>query len=194
MPAAIFVIPYADLMFAIIRRARAGKPLMAADRQHLHHRVLNIGHSYRQSVLIMYLWAALFSVTVVSLSVVRTRLVVFEAATLVAVLTLLPVTTPRLRPWRLLARRRPARPGAPPGAALAATRGTALAAPVTAVPAAAPATAAPVHCPGNRRSGNRRSGNRRSGNRRPVHRRPAAPRRPPARCRYRGFLRADRPA
>src|SRR5580692_6395328 len=57
VPAAIFVIPYADLMFAVIRRTRAGKPLMAADRQHLHHRVLNIGHSYRQSVLIMYLWA-----------------------------------------------------------------------------------------------------------------------------------------
>ncbi len=104
VPAAIFVIPYADLMFAIIRRTRAGKPLMAADRQHLHHRVLNIGHSYRQSVLIMYLWAALFSVTVVSLSVVRSRLVVLEAATAVAVLTLLPVTMPRLRPWRLLGR------------------------------------------------------------------------------------------
>ena len=101
VPAAIFVIPYADLMFAIIRRTRTGKPLMAADRQHLHHRVLNIGHSYRQSVLIMYLWAALFSVTVVSLSVVRTRLVVFVVATAVAVLTLLPVTMPRLRPWRL---------------------------------------------------------------------------------------------
>src|SRR6202522_4009615 len=61
VPAAIFIIPYADLMFAIIRRTKAGKPLMAADQQHLHHRVLNIGHSYRQSVLIMYLWAALFS-------------------------------------------------------------------------------------------------------------------------------------
>src|SRR5580658_5330671 len=81
VPAAIFVIPYADLMFAVIRRTKAGKPVMAADRQHLHHRVLNIGHSYRQSVLIMYLWAALFSVTVVSLSVVRTRLVVFVVAT-----------------------------------------------------------------------------------------------------------------
>ena len=105
MPAAIFIIPYADLMFAIIRRTRAGKPLMAADRQHLHHRVLNIGHSYRQSVLIMYLWAALFSVTVVSLSVVRTRLVVFVVATAIAVLALLPVTMPRLRPWRARARR-----------------------------------------------------------------------------------------
>jgi UDP-GlcNAc:undecaprenyl-phosphate GlcNAc-1-phosphate transferase len=122
VPAAIFVIPYADLMFAIIRRTRAGQPLMAADREHLHHRVLNIGHSYRQSVLIMYLWAALFSVTVVSLSVVRTRLVVFVVATAVAVLTLLPVTMPSLRPWRML-RRGPAIPAvARAGAAAAAAR------------------------------------------------------------------------
>src|ERR1700684_196864 len=77
VPAAIFAIPYADLMFAIIRQPRGGKPLMAADRQHLHHRLLNIGHSYRQSVLLMYLWAALFSVTVVSLALVRSPSVVF---------------------------------------------------------------------------------------------------------------------
>src|ERR1700732_818043 len=104
VPAAIFVIPYADLMFAIIRRTPAGKPLMAADRPQLHPRALNTGHSYRQSVLIMYLWAALFSVTVVSLSVVRSPSIVFAAATLVAVLALLPVTMPRLRPWRVRAR------------------------------------------------------------------------------------------
>src|SRR6202050_4832582 len=100
VPAAIFIIPYADLMFAIIRRTKAGKPVMAADRQHLHHRVLNIGHSYRQSVLIMYLWAGLFSAAVVSLSVVHTRLVVFVVASAGAVLALLPVTMPSLRPWR----------------------------------------------------------------------------------------------
>jgi len=124
VPAAIFVIPYADLMFAIIRRTRAGQPLMAPDKQHLHHRVLSIGHSYRQSVLIMYLWAALFSVTVVSLSVVRTRLVVFVVATAVAVLTLLPVTMPRLRPWRLVRQRQAITATARRGAAPAAHRGT----------------------------------------------------------------------
>jgi len=111
MTAAIFVIPYTDLMFAIIRRTRAGQPIMVADRQHLHHRLLNIGHSYRQSVLIMYLWAALFSGTVVALSVVRSPSFVFVAATVVAVLTLLPVTMPRLRPWRA---RKPAPPPATP--------------------------------------------------------------------------------
>ena len=138
VPAAIFIIPYADLMFAVIRRTKAGKPVMAADRQHLHHRVLNIGHSYRQSVLIMYLWAALFSVTVVSLSVVRTRLVVFEAATAVAVLTLLPVTMPSLRPWRLLARHR-SPPTPAPGASTPAS---------TPAPASTPGAPAPASTPG----------------------------------------------
>src|SRR3984893_13199313 len=109
VPAAIFIIPYADLMFAVIRRTRAGKPLMAADRQHLHHRLLNIGHSYRQSVLLMYLWAALFSVAVVSLSIARIPSVAFAAATVVAVLALLPATMPSLRPWRSAARNSAAR-------------------------------------------------------------------------------------
>ena len=127
VPAAIFVIPYADLMFAIIRRTRAGKPLMVADRQHLHHRLMNIGHSYRKSVLLMYLWAALFSVAVVSLSLVRSPLIVFAAATLVAVLALLAATMPRLRPWRALARRK--------AALAAASRAAAAAVPVA--PAAA---------------------------------------------------------
>src|SRR5579859_1315475 len=150
VPAAIFVIPYADLMFAIIRRSRAGKPLMAADRQHLHHRVLNIGHSYRQSVLIMYLWAALFSVAVVSLSVVRTRLVVFVVATAVAVLTLLPVTMPRLRPWRLFRRNSAIPAVARHGtAAVAAHRAT--------VPAGSRHTAAAARR-GTRRSGPRPPG------------------------------------
>ena len=144
VPAAIFVIPYADLMFAIIRRTRAGKPLMAADRQHLHHRVLNIGHSYRQSVLIMYLWAALFSVTVVSLSVVRSRLVVLEAATAVAVLTLLPVTMPRLRPWRLLGRGQAIPAVSRPGTAAApARRPPVAAAPSAAAPSPPPALPVP---------------------------------------------------
>ena len=145
VPAAIFIIPYTDLMFAIVRRIRAGRPVMAPDRLHLHHRLLSIGHSYRQSVLIMYLWAALFSVTVVSLSVVRTRLVVLEAATIIAVLALLPVTMPRLRPWHSAPARRPvsapaharaeaARAGrsprdAPPLPPRARTQGPALAGP-----------------------------------------------------------------
>ena len=101
LPAAILVIPYADLLLAVVRRTKAGMSPFAADKKHLHHRLLKIGHSHRQSVLIMYLWAALFAGGVVSLSLVRTDLIVLVAVTLAAVLALVAVTMPTLRPNRL---------------------------------------------------------------------------------------------
>jgi UDP-GlcNAc:undecaprenyl-phosphate GlcNAc-1-phosphate transferase len=100
LPVAILVIPYADLLLAVIRRTAAGKSPFAPDRQHLHHQLLNMGHSHRQSVLLMYLWAALFSGTVVGLSVVRTGLVWLAVVTVAALSALLLATVPQLRPWR----------------------------------------------------------------------------------------------
>ncbi len=99
LPAAILVIPYADLLLAVVRRTRAGMSLFAPDRKHLHHRLLDIGHSHRSSVLIMYLWATLFSGTVVGLSITKTPLFVFAVATAAAVLALLLMSMPRLRWW-----------------------------------------------------------------------------------------------
>ena len=90
----------------------------------------------------MYLWAALFSVAVVSLSIVRSPSVVFLAATLVAVLALLPATMPRLRPWRS-AGSMPAPPAKVAVANVPAARP--LAAPLSAaLPPAATPSAAPV--------------------------------------------------
>jgi UDP-GlcNAc:undecaprenyl-phosphate GlcNAc-1-phosphate transferase len=106
LPAAIFLIPYTDLLLAVVRRTRAGTSVFQADKKHLHHRLMSIGHSQRKSVLIMYLWAALFAVAVVSLSVVQTPLVVLAVATGVGMLVLLMVTVPWLRP-RLPGRRPP---------------------------------------------------------------------------------------
>src|SRR5215469_9483628 len=54
LPVAILIIPYADLLLAVLRRTLAGKSPFAADRKHLHHRMQNLGHSHRQSVLLMY--------------------------------------------------------------------------------------------------------------------------------------------
>src|SRR5215472_15708798 len=99
VPAAILLIPYADQLMAVVRRTRAGKSVFAPDKKHLQHRLLAIGHSHRTSVLIMYLWAALFSGTVILLSIVRTPLYVLAIVTVIAVLLLLLVTMPRLRPW-----------------------------------------------------------------------------------------------
>jgi UDP-GlcNAc:undecaprenyl-phosphate GlcNAc-1-phosphate transferase len=100
LTAAILIIPYADLLLAVIRRTRAGKSPFAADGKHLHHRLLNMGHSHRQSVLLMYLWAAMFSGTVVGLSLVRIPLIWLALATVGVMALLLLATMPRLRPWR----------------------------------------------------------------------------------------------
>ncbi len=61
LPIAILVVPFADLVLAVIRRTRAGRSPFAPDKQHLHHRLLEIGHSHRRAVLIMWLWAGLIA-------------------------------------------------------------------------------------------------------------------------------------
>jgi UDP-GlcNAc:undecaprenyl-phosphate GlcNAc-1-phosphate transferase len=113
LPAAIMLIPYADLLMAVIRRARKGMSPFAPDRKHLHHRMLDIGHSHRTSVLIMYLWAALFAGSVVWLSIAQTPLFVLVIVTVGAMLALLFVSMPRLRPWARAA----VQPATGPGAA-----------------------------------------------------------------------------
>jgi UDP-GlcNAc:undecaprenyl-phosphate/decaprenyl-phosphate GlcNAc-1-phosphate transferase len=138
VPAAIFIIPYADLLFAVVRRTRAGRSPFAPDKKHLQHRLLNIGHSHRKSVLLMYLWAALFAGTVVSLSVVQTKLPVLAGATAAGVVVLLLVSVPGLRPHRRTH---------PPAAAAAAAAPAAAPAPATAPPrgpTVGPEPAAPV--------------------------------------------------
>jgi len=100
LPIAILIIPYRDLLLAVIRRTKAGKSPFVADGLHLHHRLLHMGHSHRQSVLLMYLWAVLFTGTVVGLSLVRIGLIWLALATVAAIAVLLAATMPRLRPWQ----------------------------------------------------------------------------------------------
>src|SRR5215831_3245857 len=156
LPAAIMLIPYADLLMAVIRRTRKGMSPFAPDRKHLHHRMLDIGHSHRTSVLIMYLWAALFAGSVVWLSIAQTPLLVLVIVTVGAILALLFVSMPRLRPW--------ARPAAQPAAGPAAGEGAAVsaaasptgaharrpAARASARPDPTPAPPAPAHRPPGR--------------------------------------------
>jgi UDP-GlcNAc:undecaprenyl-phosphate/decaprenyl-phosphate GlcNAc-1-phosphate transferase len=68
LPITLLVVPIADLVLAVIRRTRAGRSPMAPDKQHLHHRLLEIGHSQRRAVLIMWMWAALVAGSTVVIS------------------------------------------------------------------------------------------------------------------------------
>jgi UDP-GlcNAc:undecaprenyl-phosphate GlcNAc-1-phosphate transferase len=61
LPVSLLMVPVADLVLAVVRRTRAGRSPFAPDKQHLHHRLLEIGHSQRRAVLIMWLWAGLVS-------------------------------------------------------------------------------------------------------------------------------------
>ncbi|UAL28472.1 undecaprenyl/decaprenyl-phosphate alpha-N-acetylglucosaminyl 1-phosphate transferase [Nocardioides rotundus] len=69
LPISILIVPLADLVLAVVRRTRAGRSPFAPDKQHLHHRMLEIGHSHRRAVLIMWAWAGMigFGIVLVSL-------------------------------------------------------------------------------------------------------------------------------
>ena len=62
LPFAVLAVPLVDLLLAVVRRTRARRSPFAPDKQHLHHRLLEIGHSQRQAVLVMYLWASALAV------------------------------------------------------------------------------------------------------------------------------------
>ncbi|MGH3705933.1 MAG: MraY family glycosyltransferase, partial [Agromyces sp.] len=62
LPFAVLVIPLLDFGLAVMRRLRAGKSPFSADRKHLHHRLLDMGHSHLHAVLILYGWTAVASV------------------------------------------------------------------------------------------------------------------------------------
>jgi UDP-GlcNAc:undecaprenyl-phosphate GlcNAc-1-phosphate transferase len=61
LPVSILVVPLADLVLAVVRRTRRGQAFYQPDKEHLHHRLLEIGHSQRRAVLIMWLWAGLIA-------------------------------------------------------------------------------------------------------------------------------------
>ncbi|MEU4044279.1 MraY family glycosyltransferase [Streptomyces antibioticus] len=103
MPLTIIAIPAADLILAIVRRTWRGQSPFAADRGHLHHRLLEIGHSHSRAVLIMYFWSGLIAFGTLAYSVNAGAMwivlgVVFLSA-LGLVLLLLPRFTPRAPRW-----------------------------------------------------------------------------------------------
>jgi UDP-GlcNAc:undecaprenyl-phosphate GlcNAc-1-phosphate transferase len=61
IPMFILGVPILDTLFAIIRRARGRQGVATADKGHLHHRLMNLGHGQRRSVLILWLWTAILS-------------------------------------------------------------------------------------------------------------------------------------
>ena len=61
IPLVILGVPVIDTLFAIIRRARSRTGISNADKGHLHHRLMALGHGHRRSVFILWTWTALLS-------------------------------------------------------------------------------------------------------------------------------------
>ena len=61
IPVLILGVPIFDMGFAIVRRVSSRKSFAAADKGHLHHRLMNLGHGHRRSVVILWGWTALLS-------------------------------------------------------------------------------------------------------------------------------------
>jgi UDP-GlcNAc:undecaprenyl-phosphate/decaprenyl-phosphate GlcNAc-1-phosphate transferase len=64
IPLFILGVPILDTLFAIVRRATRRRGLATADKEHLHHRLMRLGHGQRRSVIILWLWTAILSVFV----------------------------------------------------------------------------------------------------------------------------------
>ena len=64
IPLVILGVPIIDTAFSIVRRARRGSNVTVADKDHLHHRLMRLGHGQRRSVLILWTWTVLLSAIV----------------------------------------------------------------------------------------------------------------------------------
>jgi len=96
IPLLILGLPLFDTIFAIIRRAWNHKPIMGADRGHLHHRLLDSGFSQKQTVAILYIIASILGISAV---------LVLERGAYVACMLILIAVSVAFGLYKLLRRR-----------------------------------------------------------------------------------------
>lgn len=101
LPIAVLAVPLADFTLAVFRRLLAGKSPFEADRRHLHHRLLDMGHSPLQAVMIFYLWTTMVSLACLLVFVTQSffwpAVVVIAGGVVCTVITLTPLV--RVRNW-----------------------------------------------------------------------------------------------
>lgn len=96
IPLSVLLIPIVDALLAIVRRARKRRSIFNADKEHLHHRLMDLGHGHRQAVIVMYAWSALAAGAGLAFSFLDRADVVFAlpiAVGAIVLYTLFPVLT-----------------------------------------------------------------------------------------------------
>jgi len=97
IPLFILGVPILDMIFAIVRRTVGRQGLATADKGHLHHRLVDLGHGQRRSVLILWLWTALLSGFVLYPIFTDARTALIPIGTLAIALSLYTVLHPEVR-------------------------------------------------------------------------------------------------
>jgi len=98
LPFAVLALPLFDLGLAVVRRTRRGQMFWQPDKMHLHHKMLQLGHSHASAVLILYVWTATFAFGVAVMAFVPFSYGLLAgtlAVGLAAVLTFGPLRRPR---------------------------------------------------------------------------------------------------
>ncbi|WP_313757435.1 MraY family glycosyltransferase [Tissierella sp.] len=90
-PILILSVPIFDTTFAIFRRLLNGQSISAADKGHLHHRLLNRGYSQKKSVLILYGISASFGLFAILVSKANSRQAVYLSILLLAASVLVAI-------------------------------------------------------------------------------------------------------
>jgi UDP-GlcNAc:undecaprenyl-phosphate/decaprenyl-phosphate GlcNAc-1-phosphate transferase len=91
---AVLFVPALDMLLAIVRRTRAGRSPFSPDKMHLHHRLLQIGHSHRRVVLLIYLWVGIVAFGAASTIFVDPRYtgaVMLAAIVVAGIVTVIPL-------------------------------------------------------------------------------------------------------
>lgn len=100
VPFLVLFVPLLDVGLAVLRRTRRRQSLGTPDKEHLHHLLMDLGHSHRRAVLLMYLWSALLSGSGLAVGLINGRfavaMVLVGAAGLFLV-TFLPLVMGRRR-------------------------------------------------------------------------------------------------
>lgn len=61
IPVVSFGLPILETSLSVIRRVISGRPVFTADREHIHHKLLQLGFSHRQVVIVLYAVSAMFA-------------------------------------------------------------------------------------------------------------------------------------
>jgi UDP-GlcNAc:undecaprenyl-phosphate/decaprenyl-phosphate GlcNAc-1-phosphate transferase len=75
VPLLVLGIPFLDVLLAIVRRTRKGLGIAHADKEHIFHHLMDIGHGHRGAVMLMYLWSALVCGSALAIGTIDGRLI-----------------------------------------------------------------------------------------------------------------------